>query len=222
MTQIDLLEIHQNINRQISLYFGSFLRDSLKQGQYWPLEITMKAIGQFENMIKECRRKHYLINDVIKFNPLNSDHMAMLLYLVSRELNIFMKNEKVADAVSYLNKILHSIDVWHTTKLPEQFFFVHPVGTVLGRAKYGTFLVVYQGVTVGSSKDIYPTFLGSTIMYSNSSVLGNCIIGDNTIIAANTMVINENIKSNTKVINRTSTANLDHQSNTRKDFLKGI
>ena len=42
----------------------------------------------------------------------------------------------IADKIYYLNKILHSVDIYHEVELPSTFFLEHPVGTVLGRAKY--------------------------------------------------------------------------------------
>ena len=43
--------------------------------------------------------------------------------------------------------------------MPDIFLLSHPVGTVLGRAKFEDFFVVHQRVTVGGDKDLnYPTF----------------------------------------------------------------
>jgi serine O-acetyltransferase len=77
---------------------------------------------------------------------------------------------------------------------------VHPVGTVLGKAQFGDFLAVWQGVTVGESRGKFPTFLGSTVIYSNASILGDCTIGHNTIIGADVKLINMSIPPNSKVL----------------------
>lgn len=36
-------------------------------------------------------------------------------------------------------------------------------------------------------------------MYSNSKILGNCIIGDNVIFSANSYLINQNVPANSLV-----------------------
>ena len=41
------------------------------------------------------------------------------------------------------NRIQHSIDLFYEVDLPQHVMYVHPVGTVLGRATYGDYLCVY-------------------------------------------------------------------------------
>jgi serine O-acetyltransferase len=76
---------------------------------------------------------------------------------------------------------------------------VHPVGTVLGRARYADYLVVYQNCTVGADTDIYPTFSEGVILYSRCSVLGASRIGRNVVFAANTTIIDGTVADDTLV-----------------------
>jgi serine O-acetyltransferase len=155
---------------------------------------------EFEENVQDVALKHYKNDRNHKFNPLNSVHFSMFLYLLSRNIIMKTKSNDIADAVSYLNKILHGIDVWHSVRLPKKFFFVHPVSTILGQAQFGDYLAVWQGVTVGESRGKFPTFLGSTVIYSNASILGDCTIGHNTIIGADVKLINMDIPPNSKVL----------------------
>lgn len=95
---------------------------------------------------------------------------------------------------------MHAVDWFYAIDLPTHFLCEHPVGSVLGKAKYGDRLLIYQGTTVGGSiKDdvlCYPSFGDNVIMFSNSSVLGNTTIGENVMISAGTTVINDTIPSN--------------------------
>ncbi len=81
----------------------------------------------------------------------------------------------------------------------------HPLGSVLGRAQYGDYLYIYQGVTIGGNTKLgkdkldYPIIGDNVIMYSNAKVLGNARIGNNVILSANTYVIAENIPDNSVV-----------------------
>jgi serine O-acetyltransferase len=107
----------------------------------------------------------------------------------------------VAEKLSYLNKIMHGIDAWHNIHLPEVFLVVHPVGTVLGNADYENFLVVYQNVTVGANlENCYPKFKGPSILYSKASVIGNCTIGENVVLGANSLLIDQNLQKNSVYI----------------------
>lgn len=95
---------------------------------------------------------------------------------------------------------MHSIDWFYTIELPIHFLCEHPLGSVLGKALYGDYLLIYQGTTVGGSiKDdtlLYPKFGNNIIMFANSSVIGKCQIGENVIISAGTRIINQDVPAN--------------------------
>lgn len=84
----------------------------------------------------------------------------------------------------------------------------HPLGSVLGRAVYGDFLFLYQGVTIGGNVSLgedaicYPVLGDYVLLYSNAKVLGNSHIGNNVIIAADASIINEDIPDNSIVFGR--------------------
>ena len=158
------------------------------------------AIERTENSFTNIHRKYYNLNNEINFNHFNSDHMVSFLWFLS---NVLSKEGRIelADQLSYLNKIMHSIDAWHNIDLPDIFLVVHPLGTVLGNASYQNFLVVYQNVTIGANiKNEYPTFNGPSVLYSKASVIGKCDIGENVILGANSLAINKNIENNSVYI----------------------
>lgn len=110
-----------------------------------------------------------------------------------------------AEMVYYLNKILHNVDWYCEINLPSHFMVQHPLGSVLGRACYGDYLFIYQGVTVGGNASLndgkleYPTIGNNVALLSNAKVLGKCNIGNNVIVSANSYVINEDIPDNSIV-----------------------
>jgi len=70
------------------------------------------------------------------------------------------------------------------------FLFQHPVGTVLGRARYADHLVVYQGVTVGSNLDGDRPQLGDgVVLFGGSRVIGRARLGANTWVAPAAVVM---------------------------------
>lgn len=147
-------------------------------------------------MLPNCgrlRNKYY--SDPSLLSPLHGCQYAMFLYFASRA----MTRPPAKDMVYNLLKIVSGADIYHQIELPETFFFDHPVGTVLGRARYGNHFVFAQGVTVGNNKGEYPTFGDSVCLNSGAKVLGRCRIGDNVIFAANAYVKDRDIPSDSLV-----------------------
>ncbi len=46
---------------------------------------------------------------------------------------------------------MHSVDWFYAVDLPVHFLCEHPLGSVLGKASYGDYFLIYQGTTVGGS-----------------------------------------------------------------------
>lgn len=151
----------------------------------------------FENIHKP----YYNFGEGLCFNHLHGDHYAMFLYLLSNTVWEVDRNENLASKLFLLNKALHGLDAFYSIGLPEIFIFVHPVGTVLGKAKYSNFFAVYQGVTVGATEDNkYPAFSEGVLMYSKSSIIGNCKIGSNVVFSANSLLINTDVEDSRLIL----------------------
>lgn len=133
------------------------------------------------------------------FNPHHTVQYSIFLYNLSRCL--FLDGFKdAADIIYYLNKNLNNVEWFYEVDLPIYFGAQHPLGSVLGKAKYGEYLFVYQCSIIGGNwtkgKLYYPVLGNNVLMYANSSIIGDCRIGDNVIVAANTHIINQTIPSN--------------------------
>lgn len=78
-------------------------------------------------------------------------------------------------------------------------YFPHPNGIVIGKnCTIGDSCIIYQNVTLGQRNGKYPIIGNNVVIYPSSIVLGDIIIGDNSIIGAGSIVI-RNIPSNSKV-----------------------
>ena len=141
------------------------------------------------------------------FNPVMSIHWMIFLYRLS---NVIYKNwegtAKEADYCYYLNKIMHANDWFYAINLPKHFLCEHPLGSVLGRATYGDYFFIYQGITVGGNvskgRTYYPIIGNNVIMLANSSILGESKIGANVIVATGACIVHENIPDNCIVFGR--------------------
>ena len=154
-------------------------------------------------------------------NPFNSVMYTNYLYQVG---HILYKDgySQIADKVYYLNKMVNAVDLFYAIELPEHWNCEHPLGSVMGRARYGDYFFFYQGCTVGGNHENYPVLGNHVTMYSNSKVLGNSHIGNNVIIGANAYVKDTAIPNNSVVFGQFP--NLIIKPNTFKDnkWLKRI
>lgn len=125
----------------------------------------------------------------------------ILLEDYRRSRKAFLEGDRLrADQLYAANRRHHCIDLYYEVELPKHVVFVHPLGTVLGRATYGDYLAVYQNVGVGSDLDGNRPVIGSgVVLYPGAKVLGKAIIGDNVFVTANTVIENCIIPSNSVV-----------------------
>ena len=127
---------------------------------------------------------------------INHTHSGMWMIYLYYFSNTLSKagSKNLADKFYYLNKIMHSIDIYHEVTLPDVFFFEHPVGSVFGRGTYGTNFFAMQNCTVGGNRDrktgelYYPTIGDNVKMYSGSKIIGKTKVGNNVTLAANTYI----------------------------------
>ena len=184
---IEALVIHQLHNFFLKVDDGS-IKSSI------PL-----ALNDMDETFRGSPNKRFWNGEETLFSPYMSVQWMIFLYRLSHRL-YENGGGTAADQVYYLNKIMHGIDWFYAVRLPVHFMCEHPLGSVLGRASYGDHLFVYQGTTVGGNRKrgqlCYPVIGDNVILFANATVLGDTRIGDNTVISADTYIINENIPGN--------------------------
>ena len=188
---------------ELSNYISNILNNSFPDGDdISPNDLKVHlpiALTRLEKCMSGIQRKYFNHYGQVEFNHLNSDHMATFLYLLANTIWEETKNPRIPTKLFYLNKLMNSLDLYFSVKLPEVFFLVHPMGSVIGNAHYGNFLAIYQGCTVGAVDGIYPRFGEGTILFAGATVLGNTVCGDNVTFAARSFVINSEIPENSVV-----------------------
>jgi serine O-acetyltransferase len=158
------------------------------------------ALQRLEFCFSNIHKKYYCQNGVSNFDHLNTDHMATFLYFLGNTIWNNTGDDQCPTRLFYLNKILHGLDLFYSVKMPDIFLLVHPVGTVLGNACYENYFVAYQNCTVGALTDAYPAFKEGAILYSGCTVLGSCRLGENVVLAANSMLISTDVPDNSLVL----------------------
>ena len=166
------------------------------------LEYTLAAC---EENFSCSENKYFFVEEgdvkCCRFNPYHAIQYMIFLYYLSHDIYKNANIGQLCDKIYYLNKIFHSVDLFYAIELPAHFGAEHPLGSVMGRAKYGNGFIFYQGCTVGGTRDkngnlFYPELGENVRMYSNSSILGNCHIGNNVNIGAGCIVKNQDVPSN--------------------------
>ena len=130
---------------------------------------------------------------------LHGDEYTTFLYYLSNQAWIDDKLE-IAELIYLLNRRLNNFDCFYTRQMPAVFHLEHPLGSVLGQASFGEYLVVYQGVSVGGDLKLrYPKFGDGVALFAKSSVIGASKIGSNCAIGAGVQVYGLTIPSHTAV-----------------------
>lgn len=125
------------------------------------------------------------------FDRLISWQYATYLYFLSRELWTQSGDEELATRIFLVNKALNAVEAYYRIELPNNFFLSHTTGLVFGQATYGNYSVFHQGCTVGRNGTDRPVLEEGVILFPNSSVIGNCLVRANTVIAPGVQLVNQ-------------------------------
>ena len=106
----------------------------------------------------------------------------IFLYYLSHEIYANTQNTILCDKIYYLNKIMNSVDLFYAIELPQKFGAEHPLGSVMGRAKYGDGFFFYQGCTVGGTDGKNGEILNSLTLDAN--IEASPAIYEDTIVIA--------------------------------------
>lgn len=134
-----------------------------------------------------------------KFLPILLIRIARLLYK-----SIFFR--PFSSIPMFINFFLYGIEVTPKCDIGEGLFLPHTSGTVIGANKIGKNVTIFQGVTLGAKYadteyriETRPSVGNNIVIGSGAKILGNITIGDNSIISANSLVI-ESVPNDVTVI----------------------
>lgn len=155
------------------------------------------ALNRAEFCFTNTNNKYYFTGErEVKFSHLHSVQNAIFLYYLSRSVYVGNGSQHLCDSIYYLNRMLNGVDWYYQVELPAVFGAEHPLGSILGKAKYSDGFFVYQGVTIGGNKGKYPVIGKNVVLYSDAKILGHAQIGNNVVISANSYIKDEDIPDN--------------------------
>lgn len=191
-------------SRQLNTFFpdGNVTNpDSLVAGIEW----TFARLATIHRVV---RATYYRRGDAPYFDHLHGDQQASYLYLLARHAFVERGEREVATKLYLLNKALHALDLYFEVVLPEIFLLSHPVGTVLGRATYGNYLVISQNCTVGNIDGIYPTLGPGAVLGAGAMVVGRSRLGASVCVGAGSLLVNMDVPDCCTVVGRAGDARI--------------
>lgn len=158
------------------------------------------ALARLEHCFSRVSNRYFFDGCAAVFDHLHGDQYAMWLYFLSNELHQCGASSGLCKKLFLLNKALHGCDIYYEIELPSVFLLVHPLGTVLGRAQYADYLVVYQRCGVGSNHDVYPKLGSHATLHPGSAILGHSSVGSFCSIAAESLLLDQDLPNNSLYI----------------------
>ena len=161
--------------------------------------IINHTLRRVEHCFQRISHPAYSLEGRAMFNIFNSDQYAAFLCLLGGEIHRQHPHHPTAQKSFALNKALHGLNCMYDVELPQVFWLLHTVGTVIGKAIYGNYLVVRQGCTIGALRGEYPVTGQGFIMSAGCSLIGRSSIGDNVMLGLGTTLLENDIPADTLV-----------------------
>jgi serine O-acetyltransferase len=182
------------VSRQMNHFFP------FEQGDEAVIESSMEqTLRRVEHCFQRISHPSYSLEGRAMFNIFNSDQYAAFLCILGGEIHRQHPHHPTAQKSFALNKALHGLNCMYDVELPQVFWLLHTVGTVIGKAIYGNYLVLRQGCTIGALRGEYPVTGEGFIMSAGCSVIGRSCIGDNVMLGPNTTLLENDIPANSLV-----------------------
>lgn len=196
-------ELRLFLGRQLESFFPDGLTERYYGGKDvdWALN---RALERLEHCFKYINRSAYSDErGQTFFSHLHSDQYSQFLYFFMNSLWKKSENKIICDKCIILNKCLNNMFVSYKCELPDIFLLGHPIGTILGNAKYSDYLVVFQNVTVNTGEkadELVPKLGKGLFLASGAQIIGEETIGDRVNIGVNAVVYKRSIGNDKTVI----------------------
>lgn len=105
--------------------------------------------------------------------------------------------KKIARILSGLTQLITKVDIHPAAKIGRNVFIDHATGLVIGEtAQIGNNVLLYQNVTLGGvslnkGQKRHPTLKDGVVIGAGAKILGDIIIGENSKIGANSVVVKD-------------------------------
>ncbi len=158
------------------------------------IKLTLIAIF-FYSDIRAAQKRDPAAKSFIEVILLYPGLHALVYYRIAHALYI-MHLFFLARFLSQIGRFFTGIEIHPGARIGKRFFIDHGLGVVVGETTIiGDDVLLYQGVTLGGTGIIkgkrHPTVGNNVVVGTGAKVLGNIIIGDNSYIGANAVVVKD-------------------------------
>ena len=166
------------------------------------LKLTVIAIF-FRDEIRAARGKDPAAKSFLEILLLYQGLHALVTYRFAHVLyqaHLFF----LARLSSQISRWSTGIEIHPGAQIGKRFFIDHGMGVVIGETSIiGDDVLIYQGVTLGGTGiekgKRHPTIGNNVVIGTGAKILGSIVIGDNSYIGANAVVIKD-IPPNSTVV----------------------
>ncbi|RJP28157.1 MAG: serine O-acetyltransferase [Candidatus Omnitrophota bacterium] len=157
----------------------------------------------FSNEIKSARLRDPASKSYLEVVMLYQGLHALIYYRIAHllyKMGLFF----LARMLSQFARFLTGIEIHPGARIGKGLFIDHGMGVVIGEtAVVGDNVLLYQGVTLGGTGiekgKRHPTIGNNVVIGGGAKVLGNIMVGDNSYIGANAVVIKD-VPANSTVV----------------------
>lgn len=158
------------------------------------LKLAVIAI-LFYSDIKAAQKRDPAAKSFLEVILLYPGLHALIYYRVAHafyKMQLFF----LARLLSQLGRFFTGIEIHPGARIGKRFFIDHGLGVVIGETTIiGDDVLLYQGSTLGGTGIVqgkrHPTIGNNVVVGAGAKVLGNIVIGDNTYIGANAVVVKD-------------------------------
>lgn len=148
-----------------------------------------KLVNLYFNIKIDIEIKNLLNEDLF----LKPEDLAIHIYrLQNKIIEKYGENNSstILQVLSYIQRMYTQIEIYYSAKIGKNFKITHGLGTVIGaRVNLKDNIHIYQNVTLGDKDGGRPTIYDNVTIFAGAKVLGDIEIGKNSIIGANSVVI---------------------------------
>lgn len=129
-----------------------------------------------------------------------SDPANKICPWVRMELNAYRNKKYIMEKIcEWVLFKYFSCTIGSHCEIGNDLIMPHPMGIVIGHGvKIGNRCTIYHQVTLGQSKNNFPSVGDDVVIFSGAKIVGNIKIGNNVVIGANAVVIKD-VPSNSVV-----------------------
>ena len=157
----------------------------------------------FKDEIKSTKDRDPAATNILEILFTYSGLHALILHRIAHALYRF-SIPFIPRLISQFNRWLTGIEIHPAAVIGEGLFIDHGMGVVIGETTIiEDNVTLYQGVTLGGTGKErgkrHPTIGNNVVIGAGAKVLGNIIVGDNSYVGANAVVLKDVAPNSTVV-----------------------